>query len=566
MNSVIFLALRRLRAPLIALIAIYAVFILGMVLIPGRGAHGEVWHMGFFHALYFVSYTASTIGFGELPQTFTDAQRLWITLMIYLSVVGWAFTIGKLLALFGDKGFVQAVRVQRFAARVRRLGEPFFLVAGYGETGALLCRALDRLQLRFVVVDVSDDRISELGVQDYGSDPPALVADASLPETLLLAGLRHRCCQGVITLTNSDPANLAVAIAVRLLNPSIPVLARADRRETAANMASFGTDHIIYPYERFGEYLASAIETPASCRLTELLVGVPGRRPRPETEPPRGRWVVCGYGRFGREVVESLLQGGLEVTIIEPNDLAMPGVRRVEGQGTEAHTLIEAGIREAAGIVAGTDDDINNLSIVMTAVALQPDLFVVLRQNLQANGALVEAFRAHMVMVPSEIIAHEIYALITTPLLARFLAVIKEKGNTWAAGVAHRLTREIGPAVSAIWSVRVDAAEAPALTKPRHGPAQLDVLLRDPGQRDEPLRSVPLLLVRAGTEHLLPDAELVVQSGDHILFAGTGKARRLQRLTLQNANVLDYVQTGRDAPGGWVWQKLSRMRREPEPA
>jgi hypothetical protein len=36
-------------------------------------------------------------------------------------------------------------------------------------------------------------------------------------------------------------------------------------------------------------------------------------------------------------------------------------------------------------IVAGTDDDVNNLSIVMTARQLQPDLLVVLRQNLQAN-------------------------------------------------------------------------------------------------------------------------------------------------------------------------------------
>jgi Trk K+ transport system NAD-binding subunit len=563
MNSVIFLALRRLRAPLIALIVIYAVFILGMVIIPGRDDDGNLWRMGFFHALYFVSYTASTIGFGEIPHTFTDAQRLWVTVMIYLSVIGWAFTIGKLLALFGEKGFVQAVRFQRFAARVRRMGEAFFLVAGYGETGALLCRALDRLDLRFVVLDISEDRIGELGVQDYRSDPPALTADASQPDTLLLAGLRHRCCRGVITLTNSDEANLAVAIAVRLLNPSVPVLARADRQETAANMDSFGTDHIIYPYERFGEYLASAIDTPASCRLTEVLVGVPGRRPRPQTEPPRGRWVVCGYGRFGREVVKSLVGGGLEVTIIEPNDIDLPGVRQIKGEGTEAHTLVEAGIRDAVGIVAGTDDDINNLSIVMTAAALQPELFVVLRQNLQANRSLVEAFRAHIVMVPSEIIAHEIFAVLTTPLLSRFLNAIKRMDNAWAAAVGHRLAEEIGPAVSAIWSVTIDSSEAPALTIARTGNTILNALLRDPGQRERLLHAVPLMLVREGREQLLPAADTSLEKRDQVLFAGTESARSLQKLTLRNANVLDYVQTGRDAPSGWIWQKLSRAGRRP---
>ena len=325
MTSVLFLALRRLRAPLIALIAIYAVAIFGMALIPGQDAMGNPTSMGFFHALYFVSFTATTIGFGELPFGFTDAQRLWVTFMIYASVIGWAFAIGKLLALFNDKGFVQAVRSQRFAARVRHMGEPFYLVAGYGETGELLCRALDRLDVRFVVLDIAEDRIAELGVQSYSSDPPALAADATQPETLLLAGLRHDACHGVIALTSSDSANLAAAISVRLLNPSIPVLARADRRETAANMASFGTDHIVYPFERFGEYLASAIDTPASCRLMELLVGVPGWRPRPDTEPPRGHWVVCGYGRFGREVVKSLNREGLDVTIIEPDTVEAPG-------------------------------------------------------------------------------------------------------------------------------------------------------------------------------------------------------------------------------------------------
>jgi Trk K+ transport system NAD-binding subunit len=420
------------------------------------------------------------------------------------------------------------------------------------------------LDLRFVVLDVAEDRIAELGVENnYRTDPPALAADASQPETLLLAGLRHSACQGVIALTNSDSANLAAAIAVRLLNPSIPVLARADSRETAANMASFGTEHIVYPFERFGEYLASAIDTPASCRLMELLVGVPGWRPRPDSEPPHGRWVVCGYGRFGREVVKSLNREGLDVTIIEPDQVEVPGLRRVHGQGTEAHTLVEAGVLDAVGIVAGTDDDVNNLSIAMTAVGLKHDLYVVLRQNLHANRALFEAFRGHLVMVPSEIIAHEIFALITTPLMARFLEIIKQKDNTWAEAVALRLFSEVGLEVSAVWSVRIDRIEAPAvLAAARVAGAEvaLEVLLRDPSLRDRLLTAVPLLLVRADAELLLPEATAPLQPGDHVLFAGTRRALALQRLILRNVNALDYVRTGRDAPGGWIWQWLNRRQ------
>jgi Trk K+ transport system NAD-binding subunit len=563
MTSALVLALRRLRAPLIALIVIYALAILGLVLIPGQDAAGNPTRVGFFHALYFVSYTATTIGFGELPFTFTDAQRLWVTCMIYASVVGWAFVIGKLLALLNDKGFLQAMRLRRFATQVRRMGEPFYLVTGYGETGQLLCRALDRLDVRFVVLDISEDRIAELGVENYRTDPPALAADASQPETLLLAGLRHDACQGVIALTNSDSANLAAAIAVRLLNPSIPVLARADARETAANMASFGTDHIVYPFERFGEYLASAIDTPASCRLMELLVGVPGWRPRPDSEPPHGHWVVCGYGRFGREVVKSLNREGLDVTIIEPDPAEVPGLRRVHGQGTEAHTLVEAGVLDAVGIVAGTDDDVNNLSIAMTAVGLKHDLYVVLRQNLHANRALFEAFRGHLVMVPSEIIAHEIFALITTPLMSRFLRIVKEKDNLWADALAQRLLGEVGADISAAWSVRIDRTGAPAVLAAvgvAGAEVALEILLHDPRVRDRIVAAVPLLLVRAEAELPLPAATVHLRAGDHILFAGTRRARALQTLTLRNANVLDYVRTGRDAPGGWIWQWLSRRQ------
>ena len=64
MDSVLLLTLRRLRWPLVLLVGVYAVGILGLVLIPGVDEHGRPTPMGFFHAFYFLSYTASTIGFG----------------------------------------------------------------------------------------------------------------------------------------------------------------------------------------------------------------------------------------------------------------------------------------------------------------------------------------------------------------------------------------------------------------------------------------------------------------------------------------------------------------------
>jgi voltage-gated potassium channel len=70
-SATVFLILRRMRTPLIVLIVIFAVSVLGLTVIPGQDLEGEPSRMGFFDAFYFMSYTASTIGFGELPYPFT---------------------------------------------------------------------------------------------------------------------------------------------------------------------------------------------------------------------------------------------------------------------------------------------------------------------------------------------------------------------------------------------------------------------------------------------------------------------------------------------------------------
>ena len=91
------------RAPLITLIVIFSVSVVGLTLVPGIGPDGQPARIGLFEAFYFMSYTATTIGFGELPWPFTTAQRLWVTFSIYLSVIGWAYAIGSLLTLVQDR-------------------------------------------------------------------------------------------------------------------------------------------------------------------------------------------------------------------------------------------------------------------------------------------------------------------------------------------------------------------------------------------------------------------------------------------------------------------------------
>ena len=239
-STAIFLVLRRMRAPLIVLISLFAVSILGLTLMPGVDAEGKPWHMDPFEAFYFMSYTATTIGFGEIPHPFTTAQRAWVIVSIYLSVVAWAYAIGSVLALLQDRGFKEALSLQRFERRVRGLREPFLILAGFGQAGQVVARSLDLTDHRLVVLDVEPARIEALDLAAFRSDVPGLAADASNPLELRRAGLESSTCEGVIALTNDDQANLAIAMTAGLLRPDLPVVCRTLEDGLVERMRAFG--------------------------------------------------------------------------------------------------------------------------------------------------------------------------------------------------------------------------------------------------------------------------------------------------------------------------------------
>lgn len=558
MNSAFFLVLRRMRAPIIGLIVIYAISIIGLTLVPGVDAEGRMAPpLSFFHAFYFISYTATTIGFGEIPGAFSDAQRLWVTVCIYLTVVGWSYSVVTLIALLQDKGFQNTLTTNRFVRRVRQLKAPFYIVCGCGETGNLIARTFDRLDQAFVVLEKDELRVEEIDLQDFKTDTPALAADASLPDNLLLAGLKHPKCRGVLAVTNDEQTNLAIAIAVRLLNPDIPVIARARTASTTANMASFGTDHIINPFERFADHLALAVAAPERFRLIELLTSLP-ESPIPEPHrPPRGHWILCGYGNFGHAVANRLRHTGITLTIIDP--AAKDADQQLVGDGTEATTLRQAGIETASGIVAGSDNDVNNLSIAVTASEIKPELFVVTRQNHAANSALFTAYGADFTVLPSRIVAQECIAILTAPLLARFLERLHSLDETRCRQLVDRLHAECGGLTPAVWDVRLNASEAPAIWQAllRERPIRLGEILPDGADRSQRLPAVPLLVERGTDCHLLPGDDFLLEAGDQLLMASPLHAQGDLELTLKNANELDFVLTGRENSGSLLGRLLA---------
>ncbi|RJG02942.1 potassium channel family protein [Noviherbaspirillum sedimenti] len=564
MNSVFFLVLRRMRAPIIVLIVFYAIAVLGLTIVPGINADGTpAPAMSFFHAFYFISFTATTIGFGEIPRAFSDAQRLWATACIYMTVIAWSYSILTLLALLQDKAFQHTLVASRFARHVVRMHAPFFLVCGCGETGSLICRALDILGYDFVILDKDAQRVEELDLEDFKTNDPTLTADAGSAANLLMAGLCHPQCKGVLAVTNDDECNLAIAINTRLLNPDIPVLARARSRGVTASMASFGTHHIVNAYERFAEYLALAVASPERFRLIEILTGLPGTTLPQVHLPPHGRWIICGYGLFGQSIARYLALPGITLTVIDPEGEGPASGHTVRGIGTEVSVLEAAGIMEAHGIVAGSPNDINNLSIAMMAKKLNPDIFVVARQNQGANDVLFDTFRADFSMVHTRIVAQECISIITTPLLSRFLAAIRQTDESESHELAARLEAICKGQVPEVWSVQLDLRNAAAAHKAllNNWPLSAGQLLSDGARREANLPAIILMVERGSEIFLLPDAEFMLKAEDAVLLAGQHFVRSALNMTLRNANVLHYILTGEDRGGGQLWQLLFPRRR-----
>ena len=573
MNMVTSIILRRMRTPFLLLIGVYSVAILGMVLIPGVDDQGNVWRMSFFHAFYFVSFTATTIGFGEIPYPLTDAQRIWALVTVYLTVIAWFYALGKILALIQDKSFMGAVKKHKFKKDVRNLHQPFYLICGFGETGNAVVNSLTEEHYRVVVVEKDAENLNKLNLNELKEYVPSLTGNASEPHILELAGIRHRMCQGVIAVTASDETNLKIAITSKLLHPDIKVACRSEFKDIEENMLSFGTDHVVNPYETFAEIFSMLTHSTSLHLINDWLTGAPNTTLSDPICLNKGPWILCGYGRFGRELYKHLKDQNISTVVIDPDkslkeefDLNEDENRFIIGTGTDHKTLKQAGIASAAGLIAGSDNDSNNLSIIMTALDINPNVFSIARQNKWNNHILYSSLEQQhkspdtptnfLTMHPREIIARKIRTYFLTPLLDHFLNLAKQQDNEWANITISRLSAVVGESRPHVWPVTINQSMAPTVTQALKYNRTINIshLTQDPGDRESKLRCVPLLLIRDNKEILLPDDELEIKIGDKLLFCGTHQVKDNMHWTLNVMHSLNYVMSFKDEPESYIWR------------
>ena len=137
---------------------------------------------------------------------------------------------------------------------------------------------------------------------------------------------------------------------------------------------------------------------------------------------PKGRWIICGYGRLGKAIQSYLSKDDIDIIVVDPEpDARGAPAGSIVGRGTEADTLHEAGIMDASVIVAASDDDANNLSVLITAQLINEDIYTIGRVSKEANQTLFMQAKCDYIMRRSLLVANQSLTSISRPLVSKFI-------------------------------------------------------------------------------------------------------------------------------------------------
>ena len=154
----------------------------------------------------------------------------------------------------------------------------------------------------------------------------------------------------------------------------------------------------------------------------------------------KSHFIICGFGRVGLAAQEHFEKMGSPFVIIESDPVRYENMREngylcIEGDATREATLLEAGIKSAAGLVALLDSDPENLFIVLTARELNPTLHIIARSEDISSEKKILRAGADSVISPFATAGRQVAKniLITTGKVARSTedCVISDQAPEW---------------------------------------------------------------------------------------------------------------------------------------
>jgi Trk K+ transport system NAD-binding subunit len=517
--------------------------ITGLALMPGiPQPDGSSGRLSGFEAFYVFSTTATTIGFGEIPHEFSIYQRWWVVFFVYLSVIGWAYMLARVMSLMQDSAFQSARAAQSVRHTISHMRQPFTIIAGYGFTGRTVAKSLDRLGRRIVVIDDKAPPIERLATDMLSQEVPGICGDACNPSTLGLAGLDHPDCEAVLAMTGNEEANLQIVMSCSLLRPELPVIARASTRRTAEAMADFDPQAIINPFDEFGNLLVLSLKHPYTFRLITWLIAEEGT-PLPPI-PPRvqvDNWLVVADGAFGEEIARDLRAEGFEVRIDDP---------------THDHDF--TGIQ---AVIAGAQSDTLNLALAAHLRHIHPEIFLTVRQHAHSRLPLLDAFVPDFSFFPPQLIAQQAVANLITPRFWEFILDLMHTDDGLCQKLTNRLVDRVGPNTPRAVKMVISDKQTPSVERwLHHRQITLGTLFKSAQDSTQNIAAMALVVIRGDEVFTLPEDDFTLQLGDEVVMVGTHDAFDEQSEALYDDSTLFYTVTGRDIPTSQAWRRLTGHR------
>ena len=137
--------------------------------------------------------------------------------------------------------------------------------------------------------------------------------------------------------------------------------------------------------------------------------------------------ILCGGGRTGHYIAEEFFRTNTLFVLVEQDQAVLDGVLQlgdipfVQDDATQDETLQLAGIERARGLVAALGEDKDNVFLVLTARALNPNLRIVARLNDETNAGKLRKAGADEVVSPNVIGGLRMASVMLRPAVVTFL-------------------------------------------------------------------------------------------------------------------------------------------------
>jgi len=196
------------------------------------------------------------------------------------------------------------------------------------------------------------------------------------------------------------------------------------------------------------------------------------RRTRRMIEKLDRHFIICGYGRVGRNASQELKRAGVPFVIADRNPervekAMLAGLLAVEADATRDETLRAVGITRARGLVSAVDSDERAVYIVLAARAYNPNLYIVARAGHPESIRRLELAGASRTISPYLMAGHRMAELAIRPAMVDFLDTLHhgEAGIGVEEMVVTSGTKAAGNTLEDAGLVEPDAARVLAVRK-----------------------------------------------------------------------------------------------------